>query len=99
MSTPLAKKVFELFGKPELAAEAESKSKEKQKSSAPPDYRVLYEEMTKQVSEDMPLVDYWLCDAYPDLWSKIRTLDNALTGMEQATTPEPSQTPPAKRVA
>ena len=34
--TPLAKKVFELFGKPELAAESESKSAEGQPSTSPP---------------------------------------------------------------
>jgi TubC N-terminal docking domain len=38
-----------------------------------PDYRALYEDMVRQVPEDMPLVDYWLCDSHPDLWAKIRT--------------------------
>jgi hypothetical protein len=34
MSTPLAKKVFELFGKPELAAEVERREAERQPSTS-----------------------------------------------------------------
>ncbi len=61
---------------------------ESQQQHSSSDCRELYEAMTRQIPEDMPLVDCWLCDAHPDLWQKIRTLDDALGCMEHVGAPE-----------
>jgi len=53
-----------------------------------PDYREMYQEMVRHVSADMPFIDSWLADSHPDLWQKIRRLDDALTALEQGQAPE-----------
>lgn len=56
--------------------------------ASPPDYHTLYEAMTCQFPEDMPLVDAWLCEHHPVLWRRMRELDDDLTHMEQKRGPE-----------
>jgi hypothetical protein len=88
--TPLAKKVFELFGKPELVADAEQKQAEKQLPSSPAcgrepiaDYCALYQQMAETVAEDCWAIDsVWLLD-HPERWEEIKALDEELETLEQ----------------
>lgn len=94
--TPLTKKVFELFGTPELAAELEQKQATGRlpaeagtpRQVAPPDHRSLYGQMTHKIPADFSLVDAWLCDRHPALWRKIREIDDELTKLERQESPE-----------
>lgn len=103
--TPLAKKVFELFGKPELAAEVESKQSEKRtsaslaaKQESLPDYRKLYQQMAEAIAGDGWAIDpAWLLDQ-PEQWEKIRALDDRLTTMERTGASEPEYQPVLERL-
>jgi hypothetical protein len=94
--TPLAKKVFELFGKPELAAEVEGKQPDKRTSASLaakqellPNYRKLYQQMAEAIAGDGWAIDpAWLLNQ-PEQWEKIKALDDRLTLMECAGASEP----------
>src|SRR5215475_15163757 len=50
-----------------------------------PNYWQLYREMAEIVRADCWLIDpFWLIDTCPDLWQRIRDLDDELTSLEQA---------------
>ncbi|HJY81343.1 MAG TPA: hypothetical protein VKK81_09695 [Candidatus Binatia bacterium] len=83
--TSLAKKVLEMFGKPELAAAAEkqlpSPPASERESSA--DYGTLYRQMAEALAEDCWAIDpAWLLD-HPERWEEIRALDAELGALEQ----------------
>lgn len=55
-----------------------------------PNYRALYSAVATQPELDdfAPVVDLWLCDNRPDLWQRIRELDDELLAMEREGAPE-----------
>ena len=85
--TPLAKKVFELFGKPELAAEREKNQTEEQplqtSAKTPGEGSCTADGGT--LPADYSAVTVWLAEHHPALWGNLRGLEEELTRIEQGT--------------